>query len=538
MLSRCTAAGIAADDPSSWPQTQAAQTSSCRCTPEADAQSPSTTMVNGNAQSHQTLAHHAALGVEPVSEAAGGAQLRKVVFLERLAPLMLGGGHIPRLITLAGGSHGLNLPDPAGGQAASPSATTSPQAIAEYDPDLLLLCLDMQTVAGEVARLQGEPWWQDLRAVRSNACFLLPGSAGLEQPGAYWEECRAFLAAVLQDRWELIPPNFPWQLLPPLPPQPDTLPADPACSQDRPQPGSPAAAVAVPMATDTLNTEEQEEEQEAEGVEGEEEGGYGSNPQLAPDVEECYMRAGAAGRSQYTDPVSGYQCFTEEALRSRGTCCSNRCRHCPFGHMRVQRKGPRLNRIRVASCIRSGSSAAPFPAHVTLLAACDGDQGSGLTARIEALLHEAQTPTATLPEVALLVAVDRDSRRIWARTGAGPGPPTGGLDVASVVDPLSQLMDVCLASKVWLVAVPVSRTRAERLLCPSAPPLALHTYVLRAATAALPTGTAVRRLAWVGREELPCFPWLANVGALGSEEAQGGTWPVVADAVGCSTYLE
>jgi hypothetical protein len=27
---------------------------------------------------------------------------------------------------------------------------------------------------------------------------------------------------------------------------------------------------------------------------------------------------------QYTDPVSGYQAFTEAALRTRGTCCGNK----------------------------------------------------------------------------------------------------------------------------------------------------------------------------------------------------------------------
>lgn len=36
------------------------------------------------------------------------------------------------------------------------------------------------------------------------------------------------------------------------------------------------------------------------------------------------------------------QAFTEEGLLRRGYCCGNRCRHCPWGHLRVT-KAPRVN---------------------------------------------------------------------------------------------------------------------------------------------------------------------------------------------------
>ena len=37
----------------------------------------------------------------------------------------------------------------------------------------------------------------------------------------------------------------------------------------------------------------------------------------------------------YTDPETGYRVFTAYGLKSRGRCCGSGCRHCPFGHERV-----------------------------------------------------------------------------------------------------------------------------------------------------------------------------------------------------------
>lgn len=42
-----------------------------------------------------------------------------------------------------------------------------------------------------------------------------------------------------------------------------------------------------------------------------------------------------SGSQTYTDPLSGYQVLTSEALLQKGKCCGNSCRHCPFGHVNV-----------------------------------------------------------------------------------------------------------------------------------------------------------------------------------------------------------
>ncbi|XP_053094349.1 uncharacterized protein C1orf53 homolog isoform X1 [Pangasianodon hypophthalmus] len=43
-----------------------------------------------------------------------------------------------------------------------------------------------------------------------------------------------------------------------------------------------------------------------------------------------------AGKTTYTDPVSGYTVFTEVAHKNRGRCCGSACRHCPYGQINVK----------------------------------------------------------------------------------------------------------------------------------------------------------------------------------------------------------
>ncbi|PNH09755.1 hypothetical protein TSOC_003605, partial [Tetrabaena socialis] len=64
---------------------------------------------------------------------------------------------------------------------------------------------------------------------------------------------------------------------------------------------------------------------------------------LPRDIEDLHAAACSAGKKTYDDPPTGYSVFTEVGLAPRG-CCANRCRHCPWGHFKVQGR-PRLNRL-------------------------------------------------------------------------------------------------------------------------------------------------------------------------------------------------
>lgn len=43
-----------------------------------------------------------------------------------------------------------------------------------------------------------------------------------------------------------------------------------------------------------------------------------------------HSRALRSGLSTYIDPGTGYSVFTADYLATRGYCCSNDCRHCPW----------------------------------------------------------------------------------------------------------------------------------------------------------------------------------------------------------------
>ena len=54
------------------------------------------------------------------------------------------------------------------------------------------------------------------------------------------------------------------------------------------------------------------------------------------DIEELHQLALRKGSTTYIDPTTGFTCFTELSHLLRGTCCGNRCRHCPYGWSNVQ----------------------------------------------------------------------------------------------------------------------------------------------------------------------------------------------------------
>jgi diphthamide synthase (EF-2-diphthine--ammonia ligase) len=54
-------------------------------------------------------------------------------------------------------------------------------------------------------------------------------------------------------------------------------------------------------------------------------------------MNELHRLACEQGEDTYIDAVSGYQVLTSQAHLRRGSCCGNSCRHCPFGHVNVNK---------------------------------------------------------------------------------------------------------------------------------------------------------------------------------------------------------
>ncbi|GBB86501.1 hypothetical protein RclHR1_12920008 [Rhizophagus clarus] len=54
-----------------------------------------------------------------------------------------------------------------------------------------------------------------------------------------------------------------------------------------------------------------------------------------PEWYEAHKLAIQNNQHFYIDPVTGYKVMTELHHKSRGYCCGNKCRHCPFNHENV-----------------------------------------------------------------------------------------------------------------------------------------------------------------------------------------------------------
>lgn len=213
-------------------------------------------------------------------------------------------------------------------------------------------------------------------------------------------------------------------------------------------------------------------------------------PALPPDVEECYNLAVAAEKTNYKDPLTGYQCFTEAGLRTRGTCCGNRCRHCPFGHFKVTRKGPRVNRV-TAPALLVADSYTPMAPQVAMLAVAAG-QADAAAARLDDLIASGGGNGS----VVVLVVLDAASRSMWAPSAAQDSSAPD-----SSVDALSAVMDVCVKRRVSMVAVPLSAATARKC------GVSLPQWVMQQAATLLGVDHVVQSVAWAS-SPASGLPWL------------------------------
>ncbi|KAJ3003598.1 UNVERIFIED_CONTAM: hypothetical protein HDU68_005622 [Siphonaria sp. JEL0065] len=69
------------------------------------------------------------------------------------------------------------------------------------------------------------------------------------------------------------------------------------------------------------------------------------------EIEEAHKAACQARQETYIDPATGYSVMTEWYLASKQECCGNACRHCPYGHTRVNVKY-RKNKISIPVFIK------------------------------------------------------------------------------------------------------------------------------------------------------------------------------------------
>lgn len=150
-----------------------------------------------------------------------------VGFLEWTDPLFCAGHWTVQLIERAGARHpwnmtvakpgsGAALGPQRGARSAPPSHTITPEALVQARPDALVIApcgLSLAQARACAARLAGQPWWNDLPAVRNGRVAIVDGNQMFNRPGPRIVDAFEFLVGWLHDRPSLIPKGFPWARL-------------------------------------------------------------------------------------------------------------------------------------------------------------------------------------------------------------------------------------------------------------------------------------------------------------------------------------
>lgn len=147
-----------------------------------------------------------------------------VAFLDWTDPIFIAGHWTPQLIERAGGRSSLNPTRPIEGtgtgyaaqfdnRVAGPSIAVTPDELLASRPDAIILCpcgLSLSATRRAAHDLAGRPWWSALPAVRSGRVALVDGNQMFSRPGPRLVDAFEWLTGWLNNRPELIPPDFPW----------------------------------------------------------------------------------------------------------------------------------------------------------------------------------------------------------------------------------------------------------------------------------------------------------------------------------------
>lgn len=117
----------------------------------------------------------------------------RVAAIEWIEPMMASGNWVPEMIALAGGESLLAAPG-------APSPPLAPDALAEADPDLVLVkpCgFGLARTREEMMPLAIRPDWAGLRATRSGNVYAIDGNQYFNRPGPRLVESVEILAEIL-----------------------------------------------------------------------------------------------------------------------------------------------------------------------------------------------------------------------------------------------------------------------------------------------------------------------------------------------------
>lgn len=134
-----------------------------------------------------------------------------VAMLEWIEPIFSAGHWTPQLVELAGGRHPLNpCLTPGGG--AGKSIVVTPEQVVASDPDWVIICccgLNIEDTKKHLTAMSEKEWLRGLRAAKEGRIVIIDGNFFFNRPGPRLVDSFEFLVALLQDRKDLMPENFP-----------------------------------------------------------------------------------------------------------------------------------------------------------------------------------------------------------------------------------------------------------------------------------------------------------------------------------------
>ncbi|KAI8324279.1 helical backbone metal receptor [Martensiomyces pterosporus] len=151
-----------------------------------------------------------------VAASASGIKPR-VLFMDWVNPFIVGGHWMPQMIDMAGGVGLLNLliTDEKGRRRGDRAKRVEPEDIVAAKPDVIVIgaCgLDLGTLRKEIDRLGDSEHW---RAIQDTAqrIVLCDGHYYFNRPGPRLVDSLEFIAGYVNNIHELIPPDFPHEVL-------------------------------------------------------------------------------------------------------------------------------------------------------------------------------------------------------------------------------------------------------------------------------------------------------------------------------------
>jgi iron complex transport system substrate-binding protein len=131
--------------------------------------------------------------IQDVQKAVDGCDRLRVLTMEWIEPVFVGGHWVPEMVEIAGGVDVL-------GMAGKPSREASWEEITASDPDAIVVMpcgfgLDRSMEEYRKAELPAQ--WHDLRAVKSGCVFAVDGSSYFNRPGPRLVDGVEILASIL-----------------------------------------------------------------------------------------------------------------------------------------------------------------------------------------------------------------------------------------------------------------------------------------------------------------------------------------------------